>query len=380
MTATRVAINTLSVTSANEGIRTVLVRLLPALHRVAPELQQVLVCSPANRDLVAGHAERTGAELIEVPLEGGRVLKRIRYDQFDVPRLVKGRADVLFTPSSVGSLRSPIPQVVFVPAHLSLPSCQKVAGPDGLSRVHRFYYGPMLKASLNRADAVLALSQFVADGLVAERGIRPELVGAMTLGVEAPEVVETPAELAASADPIVLVVGTLYEYKEVLTAIRAFAAARPKLEPEARLVIVGRDPDGHQTAILAGEARRLGVDDAVDLLGSVSDEVLDDLYRRAMVYLMPSRCEGFGLPIAEAMAAGMPVVVADATSLPEVAGGAGILVPVGDVEGFADAIVRTMSDVDLRTSMIERGLARSRELSWDATATILRDTIAEVTR
>jgi alpha-1,3-rhamnosyl/mannosyltransferase len=378
MTATRVAVNTLSVTEANEGIRTVLVRLLPALHRVAPDLHQVLVCSRANRGLLEEHASETGAELVEVPLEAGRVLKRIRFDQVDVPRLARDRADVLFTPSSVGSLRSAIPQVVFVQAHLALPSCRALGGTDSLSRLHRFYYGPLLRRSLRGADAVLANSAFVADGLVEELGIARRTVRAMPLGVEPPEGTATPAERAASAEPIVLFVGTLYEYKDARVAIRAFAVAQPGLVAGARLVIVGRDPDGTQARALREEADRLGLGDAVELVGSVSDEELGELYRRAMVLLMPSRCEGFGLPVAEAMAAGTPVVVADATALPEVAGGAGVLVPVGDVPGFADALLRVMGDADLRASLIERGLARSRELSWDATASILRDAIVEV--
>jgi glycosyltransferase involved in cell wall biosynthesis len=364
-----VAINTLSVTGSNEGTRTMLQCLLPALGRVAPELRQLLICSSANR-----HLFDHGGDVIEIPLEDRRTLRRIWCDQVTVPRLIRGRADVLVTPAGVGTLSIAVPQVMIVAAHLALPSCRRVAGPDGFSRFQQLYYGAPFRWSLNRADAVLGISRFLADGLVSELGTDRKKVYAMPLGVTFPEATH-PVE---GRDPLALFVGTLYGYKDPVVAVRAFGLAKARLPERARLVIAGKDPDG-EIPKLRRAAAEAGVQDSVDIVGAVSDEQLEDLYARASLLVLPSRCEGFGLPVAEAMSRGIPVVVARSTSLPEVAGGAGILVEPGDAGGFAEAMVAVLSDPRRHRALAELGLARARELNWDVSAGHLRDALTAVT-
>ena len=366
-----VAINTLSVSDASAGTRTMLQSLLLALSRVAPEFHQLLICSRTNRHLFEGRTE-----VLEVALAASKASRRIYYDQLGIPRLLKGRADVLVTPSSVASYWSPVPQVVVVSAHLVLPSCQRLAGRTYLNPLHRIYYGPMLRWSLRRADTVLAISDFLARGLVEELEVDASKVRAMPLGVRPPN-----RDVAVREhEPLILFVGTLFRYKDAMVALRAFLDAEPLLPQSTRLAIVGRDPDGKQAPALHEAARRAGMESRVDILGSIDDVALENLYQRAAVLIMPSRCEGFGLPVAEAMIHGVPVVVSDSTSLPEVAAGAGILVPPGQVGGFAHALVEVLSDGDRHSSLVERGLARAQELTWDAAARRLRTAVLEVTR
>lgn len=364
-----VAVNTLSVTRANEGIRTVLRCLLPALSRVAPEIHQVLVCSRANREMFD-----PAADVIEVPVNHGRVVSRIIADQLRVPLIIKGRADVLITPSSVGTLLSPLPQVVLVPHHLALPSCQALAGPGTLDLAHRLYLGPILRWSLRRADAVLGISRFVADGLVRELHIEKSKVAAMPLGVEAPPL----GGGAAEREPLVLFVGTLYEYKDAMVAVEAFARALPTLPVGATLVIVGRDPDDRQIPALQAAAQRLGLGDYVQVMGSVSEDDLTALYERAGAFLMPSRCEGFGLPVLEAMSHGTPVIAADATALTEVTVDAGMLVRPGDIGAFGAALTTVFNDPAHRADLVARGHQRAAGMNWNATAECLHRAIQAV--
>src|SRR5207249_7313512 len=102
--------------------------------------------------------------------------------------------------------------------------------------------------------------------------------------------------------------------------------------------------------------------------GMVNDERLVELYQQAIVFVFPSRYEGFGLPVLEAMACGCPVLSSNASSLPEVAGDAAILLDPMDVEGFTREMVRVLSDSDLRRDLRERGLARASQFSWDRAA------------
>src|SRR6516164_6210593 len=102
-------------------------------------------------------------------------------------------------------------------------------------------------------------------------------------------------------------------------------------------------------------AERFGVGDAVRLLGFVSDDDLAVLFRAARAHLLVSWCEGFGLPVVEAMASGCPVVTTRGGSLGEVAGDAALTVEPDDHAAIGSAIARLASDADLRTLLARRG-------------------------
>ena len=121
-------------------------------------------------------------------------------------------------------------------------------------------------------------------------------------------------------EPFALVVGTVEARKNLLVLVDALAA-----HPELRIVSVGpHTPYAERVRVRAIE---LGVSDRLELRGYVRAEQLDDLYARAACALIPSRYEGFGYALAEAMCAGLPAIAARSSSLVEVAGGA---VPLAD--------------------------------------------------
>lgn len=347
-----------------------LTELVPALVDAAPELDILLICHRGNRELYDPAINAIVLDDDHLPL-----VRRLGHDLWGVPRLVKGRADVLVTASSVGPLRCTVPQVALVAAHLVLPSCQRAALPERMPWLKTAYFRTLYRRHLHNAASVAAISPFLADGLVDELELDPRKVVSMPLGVHSPD----GGAVTVGRDDTVLFVGTLYKYKDGETAIRAFASARPSLTATARLVMVGQDHAG-EAARLGALAVELGVDDVVDLRGPVEAEELDELFRRSGAMLMPSKCEGYGLPVAEAMAYGLPVIAADATSLPGVAGGAAVTVPPGDVDGFARALIDVLGHPDVRSDLAERGIRRAAELSWNNAGLALRDAIHRALR
>jgi glycosyltransferase involved in cell wall biosynthesis len=115
-----------------------------------------------------------------------------------------------------------------------------------------------------------------------------------------------------------------------------------------------------------------------EALGRVSDEELLDLYRGAAVFLDPTRYEGFGYGVLEAMACGAPVVASFVTSIPEVVCDAAVLADPESADSFADALSRVLGDDALRADMRARGLERAASFTWDATGAGLAAALASV--
>jgi glycosyltransferase involved in cell wall biosynthesis len=110
----------------------------------------------------------------------------------------------------------------------------------------------------------------------------------------------------------------------------------------------------------------------VEVPGYLTAEQREALYRRALVFVMPSHSEGFGMPVLEAMTVGVPVVAANRGALPEVLGGAGVLVEPDDVFGLADTLGTLLDNAPLRQQKRELGWARADAFDWQTTADAVR--------
>jgi len=115
------------------------------------------------------------------------------------------------------------------------------------------------------------------------------------------------------------------------------------------------------------------MEDFVHFIGFVDDQDLPALYRGAVCVAFPSLYEGFGLPILEGMASGVPVLTSNLSSLPEVAGDAAIMVDPYDLDAITDGLQCLISDSTLRETLIQKGLARARQFTWEKSARQLLD-------
>ena len=136
--------------------------------------------------------------------------------------------------------------------------------------------------------------------------------------------------------------------------------------PDIDLVFVQRQGAGADT--LGPRAAALGVAARVRFQPPLDREALIRLYGGAVALCHPSLMEGFGNPLAEAMACGCPVVTSDRSAMPEVTGGAAVLVDPADVAAIAATLQRIATDPALAADLRARGLARARDLSWRAFA------------
>jgi glycosyltransferase involved in cell wall biosynthesis len=160
-------------------------------------------------------------------------------------------------------------------------------------------------------------------------------------------------------DDYLLFVGTSEPRKGLDTLLDALS--EPALKGQS-LVVVG--PRGWGGVDVGQDAEARGLGDRVTVTGRVDDADLASLYAGASLVVMPSRAEGFGLPVLEAMTLGVPVVTSDDPAMCEVGGGASELFPVGDPTALGAAVVRVLGDTGLRAQMIEAGRLRAQDFDW----------------
>ncbi len=171
--------------------------------------------------------------------------------------------------------------------------------------------------------------------------------------------------LGLGAEPFALCVGTLEPRKNLIRLVAAFRRLSPDLGP-VRLVLAG--PWGWQTGPLRAALKEQCEHLPVTVTGGVDDPTLRALYAGATVFAYPSLCEGFGLPLLEAMAAGVPVLTSAGGACAEVAGDAALLVDPLRVDAITAALDRLLRSESERRTLAQRGLRRERQFSWARTA------------
>ena len=212
--------------------------------------------------------------------------------------------------------------------------------------------------AIRRADLLITISEFTAREIRRLLDADPGKIRVTLLGAD--DLRASDACRSASLDrldvagPFFLTVGAHEARKNLATLYDAMALLRSRGESVPLVQCGPRVPPGRQPFIKSA--------------GYVDDAELATLYRLATALVFPSRYEGFGLPVAEAMSVGGRVVCADASSLPEVVGSAGLLFPWDDAEALADQLARLLHDEALRDRLTREGGERAARFRWTETA------------
>jgi glycosyltransferase involved in cell wall biosynthesis len=305
---------------------------------VSPLVQTRAGTARVVRGLVGALRGRPDLELDLLSFGGpGRVSSVARdagWYPFGLARRARG-LDVLHCTTFRG------PRSASVPTVLTVHDLAILRYPEAFPRWHRAYGSRGLVDVLRSADAVVAVSEFTKEEVVALAGVLAERIRVVPNGVD--EVFTT--EGAAGEGDYVLAVATLEPRKNLERVVEAARIAG------AELRVVG--------------ARGWGGVDVPGWVGEIPDSELAALYRGARCVVYASVYEGFGLPVLEAMASGTPVVTSRGGATEEVAGGAAVLVdplaPEAIASGIAEAEPR-------RDELVRLGLARAREFTWKRTA------------
>jgi glycosyltransferase involved in cell wall biosynthesis len=225
-------------------------------------------------------------------------------------------------------------------------------------------YPALVARALERGAWVHTPSSFVRDEAIHVLGADPDLVVAVPNGVTSlPAGDRGRGRRPTGGAPFVLAIGTVEPRKDLPTLVRAFDSVAAELT-DLHLVVAGPDGWGVDAydAAVAGATHR----DRIVRVGFVDETTRGDLLAGAELLALPSRYEGFGLTAGEALLAGVPVVATAAGAVPEVVGDAGLVVPVGDAEAFAAAMLRVLTDSQVAVDLRRAGPLRASRFTWAA--------------
>jgi len=240
--------------------------------------------------------------------------------------------------------------------------------PENFAPSKRFYLQRSIPRTVRRAAGVIVPSEFVRQGIIDRFGVAADRIALAPWGVEPPttdvSVAEVQARYGLPRRWFVYPSFTWWHKGHGLL-LRAFAQVAARDYDVVLVLTGGRGPADDAVNELIVEA---GLSDRVRRTGLVPRRDVLAIMRGAVALTFPSRYEGFGLPVLEAMSLGTPVLAADSAALPEIVGDGGRIVPAGDVDAWVAAMTDLLDDPTAGDGLVAAGRARVAQFTWAATA------------
>ncbi|MGD9347096.1 MAG: glycosyltransferase family 1 protein [Candidatus Aminicenantes bacterium] len=229
-----------------------------------------------------------------------------------------------------------------------------------------------IEHSLQKADAIFTISNFSASQILKRFSVLKDKIHVTHLGIDQTFwrdfSEEETARIASKfnlPESFLLFVGAQEPRKNIGHLIEALRIVHDRLR-RIPLVLVGKG--GRDSAYLSDKIHTCNLEQWVHMTGYLDDLELRSVYRLASAFVFPSLCEGFGLPLLEAMACGTPVIASRVAAIPEICQEAALFFDPEQPEDMAEKILSVLEDQDLREDLVGRGEKRILDFSWESTA------------
>jgi glycosyltransferase involved in cell wall biosynthesis len=290
--------------------------------------------------------------------------------EWQLPRIFKKyKADIFFSPDGYLSLSAQLPQIQVI-HDLAFEHF-----PDGVSAINRWHYQHYFPKYAKKASHIIAVSAYTKKdiqdtyhidaskitvaGNAASSGFKP---------LEAIKQQEVRTQYSQGL-PYFLFTGAMHPRKNLGNLLLGFDYFKLQTGSAYKLLITGRE--GWKNENMQEIYKGMQYKDDVIFTGRVSEIELYKLVASAFAMCYISLFEGFGIPIIEAMQCGVPVITSTTSSMPEVAGNAALLAHPHSPTEIRDAMIELASNEQLRKNLIEKGISRALDFTWQKTADIL---------
>jgi len=300
-----------------------------------------------------------------VPVNARNRIEWIRGEQWFVPRIASRiGAKIIHSLASTAPLHGPQVRVTTIHDlnYLLVPEAHFGLRAQGMKL--------LVPAAARRSQRIIVDASSTRDDICQRIGIAQSKIDVVPLAAEVPPsaAATTEAEvrerLQIGLREVALSPGAKRPHKNLAAVLEALALMPSGSRP--LLVVPGYSTPYEQE--LRETAAALGVSEDLRFVGYLGSNEMESLYRLSSLVVVPSKYEGFGLPLLEAMVRGVPVVTSDRSSLPEVAGGAALLIDPDSPGEIADAMTQILSDPAVAERLRSDGLKRAAEFSWEKTA------------
>jgi glycosyltransferase involved in cell wall biosynthesis len=341
------------------GVKTYIYHWLKALRQQNPAAIHTFL-EPKTRNLI----HEGGIRLY--PVQIATLLALNRLPQF-FSTLLAPRSDIFHA----SNLLRNIPKTPKLTATIhdmtpwSLPECHT---PANIAADNAY-----AERVLKRADGLIAVSENTKRDAIRVLNISPGKIRVIHLGIPPSYRSVTRDEVArvtlrlALHKPYFLSVGTIEPRKNVDNLLTAWQTLPPSFRENYDLIVAG--PPGWNSDATTQRLKQANADNqGVRYLGYVPEPDLPPLTAGATAFIYPSLYEGFGIPVAQAMAAGSPVITSGLSSLPEITGGAAVLIDPRSVTELTAAIRRVGDSPDLRARLQTQGIEQAKNFTWEKAA------------
>jgi glycosyltransferase involved in cell wall biosynthesis len=277
----------------------------------------------------------------------------------------KCNKELLFSPANTGP-------IFYKNQVITIHDITPLEHPEWYSKNFAKAYSFLIPKIAKTVKHIITVSEYSARRIANIIGIDEKKISAIPLGVDSSFFNSTGdtennnllAKFKLTGKKYILSLSSISPRKNIKRLLEAWSQALLFLPEDINLVLVGDE-------LSVSSSYDFGkIPDRVYFLGRIEDCHLPTLYANSLMFIFVSLCEGFGLPILEAMACKTPVITSNITSMIEVGGDAALLVDPYDVKNIAAGITKVATDENLRQKLIADGLARASNFTWEKTATM----------
>ncbi len=299
------------------------------------------------------------------------------FTEFAIPKaLKKYKIDVYFSPDGLGLTKPKVPTIV------AFHDLAFLHFPQYVSKLEKWHYHTYFPKFAQSASHIVAVSEYTKTDLVKHYQVLPEKVSVVYNGVKD---IYKPLDYAVQQQirdtytqghSYFLFVSAIHPRKNVLNLLKAFVKFKRFQKTNMKLVMVGRM--AWQTKEIEEAKELMPFKDDVIWMGYMEAEALSLLMGSAYALVYPSFFEGFGIPIADALACNIPVITSNVSSMPEVGGDAALYVDPHSVEDITAKLSFLYKDEALRNKLIANCQSQVAKFNWDTSADKLWQIIEDV--
>jgi len=285
-------------------------------------------------------------------------------------------AECLISLDGFCSLTSSIPQI------LAIHDVAFLHYPQGINSIYAAYYKFFTPLFIAKAKHIITVSEFSKADIIMHYPAAKDKISVVYNAADKgfSPIDDTTKDLVkqqmTEGKEYFLYVGAIHPRKNLINLLKGFSWFKKRYQSNMKLVLAGRMAWKNELFLKQLETYKYRSD--VVVTGYVEEQKLQEIVGAAYAMVYPSFWEGFGLPVLEAMQSGVPVIISNNSSLPEIAGEAGFLVNPDNAEDWGQAMGILFKDENHRNQLIQNGLLRSKDFSWENSAQKLKSIINKI--